>query len=100
MATYECPNDGPFDAEPETRTSQSGYDLAVVDSAGQHPTMADQLDSQGVPLLNAQREALSVPNPAWTPTYRREVLDDPVDHQVAVCPTCGTPVKVDVEDEA
>lgn len=94
MATYECPNDGPFDAEAYTKTSQSAYDRPVPDAAGQYPTMADQLDAQGVALLVAQRVALSTPNPVWVPTYERVTLDDPVDHLVAVCPTCGTPVKV------
>ena len=94
-ATYTCPNDGDFTAEASTKTSQSAYDKPVADAYGQQPTMADQLDAQGVPLLVAQREVLAAqPNPAWTPTYERVVLDDPVDHLVAVCPKCGSPIKV------
>lgn len=88
-----CPES--FDAEPYAKTSQSAYDKAVADVRGQHPTMAEQLDSQGVPLLTEQRDLLlQQRNPAWIPTYERVVLDDPVEHLVADCPSCGTPIKV------
>lgn len=88
-----CPAE--FDAEVETRVSQSAHDVATVDASGQHPTMADQLAASGASLMLAQWETLAAqPNPTWTPTYARVVLDDPVEHQVAVCPNCGTPVKV------
>jgi hypothetical protein len=76
--------------------SQSAHDVAMPDASGQWPTMADQLDAIGVPLLVAQRELLlTQPNPTWTPTYETVTLDDPVSHAVVVCPTCGSPIKVD-----
>ena len=88
-----CPTT--FDAEPYTKVSESAMDVPVADASGQYPTMADQLDATGVPLLVAQREQLAtMVNPAWTPTYERIVLDEPVEHQVADCPACGSPVKV------
>lgn len=93
--SYECPNDGTFEAEPETRVSQSGYERTAEDNHGQQPTLADQLDATGVPLLVAQRAVLlAQPNPAWTPTYESVLLDEPVTHTVAVCPSCGSPIKV------
>lgn len=103
MDTYTCPNAGDprtpdcgtFSVEASTKTSQSAYDKAVPDAAGQHPTMLDQLDAQGVALLVAQRDLLAtIRNPSWARAYERVVLDDPVDHEIAVCPGCGTPVKV------
>lgn len=95
MQTYECPVDGAFDAEPTTKVSRSGHDVAQVDASGQHPNMADQLASTGASLTREQWDELAVmPNPAWTPTFVHVELDDPVSHVVAVCPTCGTPVKV------
>lgn len=95
MSSYECPNDGPFEAEPQTKVSRSGYDKVAVDANGQHSTLADQLDASGVPLLVSQREVLLAQvNPAWTPTYEGTLLDEPVAHTVAVCPKCGSPIKV------
>jgi len=96
MGTYECPVDGPFEAEVHTRVSQASYDAAVIDERGQHPTMADQLSASGASLTRDQwDELVGRPNPSWEPTYNRVIVDDdPVEHQVAVCPTCGSPIKV------
>lgn len=93
MGTYVCPNDGPFDAEPYTHVSQSGHDVPVVDASGQQPTMAAQLAN--VALTLAQWQLLeTITNPSWSPTYEHVKLDDPQEHEVAVCPTCGSPIKV------
>lgn len=95
MTYYTCPKDGPFEAEAHTKVSQSAHDVPTVDAQGQHPNMADQVNAQGAALTRDQWELLQVTaNPSWTPTYTRVTLDDPVEHQVAVCPVCGTPVKV------
>lgn len=95
MQTVECPRDGTFSAEPETRVSQSGHDVAAVDASGQHPNMADQVAAVGAALTREQWDVLAATvNPSWTPTYVHVTLDDPVEHQVAVCPECGTPIKV------
>lgn len=88
-----CP--ATFDAEPVTKVSQSAHDVPTVDAAGHHPTMADELNAQGVTLTrDAWEQFAALPNPAWTPTYERVVLDEPVEHQVCVCPNCGSPIKV------
>lgn len=109
-----------FDAETRTVTSLSGYDRAIADGQGNLPTLYDQLLGSGAMLTGTVWDALrdllgSSPNPDWTPTYERVVIGldgseiDPddadavaaatVEHEVADCPSCGTPVKIVATDE-
>lgn len=90
-----CPET--FEAEVEEHTTENSYDLATIDPSGQHPNMADQLAASGAALTREQWDLLAAtPNPSWTATYERVVIEagTGVTHQVARCPSCGTTVKV------
>lgn len=111
---YECPSEfgcPPFNAEPEEHTSLSSHDVPVRDAAGNPPTLAEAMEDGGARLTRAAWTELSAQtNPAWTPTYRHEILAldgtpiDPGDraaieaatvvHLKVTCPACGSPVKV------
>lgn len=88
-----CPEK--FQADTYMKISQSAHDVPTVDAKGQHPLMSDQLASVGAVMTLEQWTLLAtLTNPSWEPTYERVVLDDPVEHEVADCPNCGTPIKV------
>jgi hypothetical protein len=96
---YTCPSDFgclDFEGTPQTHISQASYERSVKDEQGHSPTMAGDLEDSGARLTRRQWTILDgVSNPDWTPTYETVVVDDePVEHQIVKCPSCGSTVKV------
>jgi hypothetical protein len=81
MAKYECPNDGPFDAEPETRTTTP---VKIVHRTEKRKVVRTEA-STGDPVV--VEEEVTVPE--------TERIEADREVTVAVCPTCGSPIVVE-----
>lgn len=83
----DCPNDGPFDAEPEVRETQP---VRVRHRTEEQKVVAREATTgDPVVIVDERLVAYVEPLPGEAP---REV-------RVCVCPTCGSPIVVPNPDD-